>query len=78
MKFLSSSELIKMTGLSRITIWRYEKANSFPKRRQLGTRRVGWVESEIMDWLESRPISKEAKVRPIKTLARSASKLSPG
>ncbi len=55
MKILSSNIVIELTGLSRVTIWRYEQAGIFPQRRQLGTRRVGWVESEIMDWLESRP-----------------------
>lgn len=64
MKVLTSGEVMNMTGLSRITIWRYEKANSFPKRRQLGTRRVGWIESEIRDWLESRPkVDKGSEVK---------------
>jgi prophage regulatory protein len=33
---------------------RLEKAGLFPKRVQLGLNRVGWVESEVMDWLEKR------------------------
>lgn len=33
-----------------------EKEGKFPKRRQLGPRRVGWVEAEIDAWLASREV----------------------
>jgi prophage regulatory protein len=75
MKILSSNKVVELTGLSRVTLSRYEQAGTFPQRRQLGTRRVGWVESEILGWLESRPVSKEAKVQPIKILVQPASEL---
>ena len=54
MKILSKKQVVGLTGLSGVTIWRYEHAGIFPKRRQLGPRRVGWVESEILNWVESR------------------------
>ncbi|HIB44236.1 MAG TPA: AlpA family phage regulatory protein [Nitrospina sp.] len=41
--------------MSKVTIWRMEKSGAFPKRINLTNRRVGWIESEILDWLESRP-----------------------
>jgi prophage regulatory protein len=31
---------------------RLEKAGLFPNRIQLGPNRVGWVESEVLEWLE--------------------------
>jgi predicted DNA-binding transcriptional regulator AlpA len=40
---LSREEVIKMTGLSRSTIQRLENMGTFPKRRQLSERRVGWI-----------------------------------
>lgn len=48
------------TGLSRSTI--YDKINSksprydstFPKQVRLGTGSVGWIESELIGWIESR------------------------
>lgn len=55
MKILSYKEVVKRTGLSRVTIWRLEKSGKFPQRKQLSQRRVGWVESEINEWLEGRP-----------------------
>ena len=40
------------TGLSRSTIYLRVKAGTFPAPRSLGTRAVGWIESEIQQWLE--------------------------
>lgn len=62
MKILSSNQVMALTGLSHATIWRYEQTNTFPKRRQLGKRRVGWVESEVLAWLESRPTTQKSEV----------------
>ena len=33
---------------------RMELAGRFPKRVRLGPCRVGWVESEVLDWLDER------------------------
>ena len=55
MRILNSNEVVKKIGLSKVTIWRMEKSGAFPKRINLTNRRVGWIESEILDWLESRP-----------------------
>ena len=35
-------------------IQRLEKAGTFPKRVVLGPNRVGWVEEEVLDWLNER------------------------
>lgn len=35
-------------------ILRLEKQNKFPKRIKLGSRRVGWLLSEVEAWLEER------------------------
>jgi prophage regulatory protein len=39
------------TGLSRSTIYQRMADGSFPKPISLGERAVGWVESEIEEWL---------------------------
>lgn len=39
------------TGLSRSTIYLRVSEGRFPKPVSLGGRAVGWVESEINDWL---------------------------
>lgn len=40
------------TGLSRSTIYLRVTEGRFPKPVSLGGRAVGWVESEIQEWLE--------------------------
>jgi len=40
------------TGLSRSTIYLRISEDSFPRPISLGARSVGWIESEIQDWLE--------------------------
>jgi len=42
------------TGLSRSTIYLRVSEGTFPKPVSLGGRAVGWVESEIQQWLERR------------------------
>ena len=47
--------VVRRTGLSRVTIWRKVRAGTFPAPRELGPNSVGWLESEIEAWRESRP-----------------------
>ncbi len=50
-QIIKLSEVIRITGLSYASIARYEKAGKFPKRRKLGGRAVGWLSSEINQWI---------------------------
>jgi len=40
------------TGLSRSTIYLRIAEGTFPKPISLGGRAVGWIETEVDDWLE--------------------------
>lgn len=40
------------TGLSRSTIYLRVKEGKFPAPISLGARSVGWIDSEIQQWLE--------------------------
>lgn len=42
------------TGLSRSTLYARVAAGTFPAPVNLGARAVGWIESEISDWLADR------------------------
>ena len=44
-----------VTGVSRVTRWREERAGRFPKRVQLSPGRQGRHGHEIKKWIESRP-----------------------
>lgn len=54
MRILSKKDLRALVLYSPAHIDRLEKAGRFPKRVQLGPCRVGWVESEVLAWLEER------------------------
>ena len=53
-RILSKKELRALVFYSPAHIDRLEKAGQFPKRIHLGPRRVGWVESEVVEWLQQR------------------------
>jgi len=42
------------TGLSRSTIYAMMKNGTFPKSLSLGARAIGWLESDIQAWIDSR------------------------
>lgn len=42
------------TGLSRSMIYQYIKEGIFPKPVPLGARAVGWIESEVSEWIVER------------------------
>ena len=54
MRILSKRQLKEIVLYSPQHIARLEKAGKFPKRIQLGANRVGWLESEVLEWLEVR------------------------
>ncbi len=56
MRLVRSLEVVRKVGLSRVTIWRMEREGTFPKRRQIGAGAVGWLEHEIDEWIEKRPV----------------------
>ena len=43
-----------ITGLSRSTIYLRMSKGTFPEKISLGSRAVGWLETEIQDWLDER------------------------
>lgn len=54
MRMLSKRLLKELVLYSPQHIAREEKAGLFPLRVQLGPNRVGWVEEEVLNWLQKR------------------------
>ena len=54
MRILLKKQLKELVLYSPQHIARMEKAGKFPKRIQLGPNRVGWVEDEVLNWLQPR------------------------
>lgn len=44
-----------MTSLSRSSLFNRRKAGAFPEPVQIGPRRIGWRESEIVAWIDTLP-----------------------
>ena len=53
-RILRTPEVVKLTGLSKTTIWRRVRSGDFPvplKLGSLGTRSIGWREGDIEGWM---------------------------
>ena len=51
LRILRRPAVIEKTGLSRCTIENMRKENKFPQPIQLGPRNIGWIESEVDEWI---------------------------
>lgn len=54
MKAARWARVQELTGMSRTTVWRLERDGKFPLRRRLTGHSVGWLEDEVIAWLNSR------------------------
>jgi prophage regulatory protein len=54
MRIIRLKEVIDSTGLARSTIYKYIGEGTFPKPVSLGDRSVGWVDTEVHDWILAR------------------------
>lgn len=62
MRIIRLSEVLASTGLARSTLYKYVSEGCFPKPVSLGDRAVGWVESEIQDWVLARIEERDREV----------------
>jgi prophage regulatory protein len=56
-KILRGKETDARTGLSRSQRYAMERNGEFPRRRRISKRASGYLESEITEWILSRPIA---------------------
>ncbi|MCZ8547632.1 AlpA family phage regulatory protein [Mesorhizobium qingshengii] len=59
-RLIGVREVMKRTSLSLTFIKRLRKADDFPRAVPLGDRRIGFVESEIGDWIAGRMAARAA------------------
>ncbi len=67
-RVLRYPEVVARTGLSRTSIWRREHEGNFPPRRDLGPNAVGWLQSEVEDWIAGRAV-RRAQPRAVRSKA---------
>ena len=63
MRILSKRQVKELILYSPQHVTRLEAAGQFPKRVRLGANRVGWVEAEVLDWLQKRIDRREVPTR---------------
>ena len=60
MRMLSKRQVKELVLYSPQHIARLEAAGKFPRRVKLGSNRVGWVEDEVLDWLQAKIDARDA------------------
>ena len=56
--FVKALLVVQLCNISRSTLYRLVRAKKFPPPRSLtGKRSVGWLKSDVHEWIESRPIA---------------------
>jgi len=63
-RFLRLPEVLARTGLSRSTIYVRLDQGRFPRPVSLGARAVGWIESEVDEWIRERIEKSREPERP--------------
>lgn len=59
MRLLTKKEVRRKVCYSPQHIARLEAQGQFPRRVRLGQNRVGWVETEIDEWIEARILERD-------------------
>lgn len=68
-RLLAWPQVKEITGLSRTTAWRMQKAGDFPPPVQVSLGRVGWWQSDLDRWKASRAPKPLSEARPFQELA---------
>lgn len=54
LRILRRREVLARVGFSSMTLWRKERAGSFPRRVRLGPNSVGYYEHQVEEWIRRR------------------------
>lgn len=52
-RFMRIAEVVRVTALSRNTIYKRIREGTFPKQVRLGPNSVAWLQSDISAWMTS-------------------------
>ncbi len=73
-RILPWSQVKVISGLSRTTVWRLQKTGDFPASVQVSPNRVGWWQSDILEWRRSRMPRRLPEARPVAVSAEESAK----
>ena len=60
-KVLRRAEVQQRVGMGRSTLYAAIAEGRFPRPVKLGVRAVGWVSSEVDEWIEARVAERDAR-----------------
>ena len=60
-KFLRLPQVIDRTGYRKTSIYERIQQGDFPRPVKLGPRAVGWLDSEVEEWMRSRLKARDAE-----------------
>ena len=60
-KIIRLPEVLSTTGLRRSSIYAFIKKGVFPAPIPLGEKAVGWIETEVFDWVSKRTAMRGGK-----------------
>lgn len=63
MKIVRLSGVIETTGLARSTIYKLISEGGFPRPVPLAGRSVGWLDSEVQEWIKGRIAARDLNPR---------------
>jgi prophage regulatory protein len=69
MRILNARQVREIVGLDRTTVWRLIRRKEFPPSIQLSPGRVGWVEAEVVEWINER-VRRSRNAAPLSTVVR--------
>ncbi len=62
MNIIRLNDVKKITGLGRTSIYKFIAEGTFPKSVSLGDRAVGWISTEIDEWIAERIRERDGKL----------------
>lgn len=62
MRIMRLNEVKLVTGLQRSSIYKYMAIGTFPKPVHLSDKAVGWVSTEIEDWVKARIAERDQRL----------------
>jgi prophage regulatory protein len=52
-RILTTEQVLEILPVSKSTLWRLEKQGIFPRHFKVGSRKNGWLESDVQSWIDN-------------------------
>jgi predicted DNA-binding transcriptional regulator AlpA len=62
LKIVRPAELAESLSVSKVTLWRMQKRGELPPKRQISSGVVGWLYSDLEEWLKERPLANNEEI----------------